>query len=567
MRGRPLPIWYDRRYRPPIPAIPLINSTIGRRADYVIGYLLDRELIVPSQIRNAPAIAYDQLALVHSTGWLDSLADPEELGPLYGVPPAALQVGEVLRTIRLACGATLAAAHESLEQHQHGLNLLGGFHHAAPEGGSALSPVNDIAIAIAVLRGEGFSDRIVVLDFDAHPPDGTAACLRDDPAAWIGSLSGVDWGGVVGADETVLPKKTGDREYLEALAALLDRMPPTGLAFVISGGDVIAGDQLGSLGLTLAGARQRDLLVAEALSTSPTVWLPGGGYHRDAWKVLAGTAMAVALGSDEPIEQIDPLHERFARTAATLEPQALGASTELTLDDVLADLGGSPTASARLMGYYTAAGIEHGLERYGITGHLQRLGFEDIRVVIDRRGKGGRIRVLTGREPDAQLLVECVVERLDLDGRQLLYIEWLALQNPKLQAGPERPLLPGQEHPGLGLAREASEVLLQMARRLNLSGVAFRPAWYHTAYTVRHSCRFVDPARQGRFEAMLRDFKQAPLDEITRATADGRILMNDVTYPWEPEVMVHWLNGGPDDEAAIAAERCAVRFSLATPSE
>ena len=44
LRGRRLPIWYDRCYRPPVPSIPPITSTLGRRADYVVGYLLDHEI-------------------------------------------------------------------------------------------------------------------------------------------------------------------------------------------------------------------------------------------------------------------------------------------------------------------------------------------------------------------------------------------------------------------------------------------------------------------------------------------------------------------------------------------
>src|SRR5205823_6058723 len=61
--------------------------------------------------------------------------------------------------------------------------------------------------------------------------------------------------------------------------------------------------------------------------------------------------------------------------------------------------------------------------------------------------------------------------------------------------------LPGQDTPGLGLAREIGELLARIASRLGLEGVAFRPAWYHTAYAARHYFHFADPARQGRFEA------------------------------------------------------------------
>ena len=73
------------------------------------------------------------------------------------------------------------------------LNLLGGFHHAKPDAGGGFCAVNDLAVAVAAVRAEGFAGRVLVLDLDAHPPDGTAACLAADPSAWIGSLSGSSW--------------------------------------------------------------------------------------------------------------------------------------------------------------------------------------------------------------------------------------------------------------------------------------------------------------------------------------------------------------------------------------
>src|SRR5207253_879899 len=98
----------------------------------------------------------------------------------------------------------------------------------------------------------------------------TADCLADDARAWIGSLSGSDWGGLAGApperlDESIL---TGadDGAYLTALEMLLARMPAPALTFVIAGGDVLGGDRLGRLNLTLAGAFARDVAVARALA-------------------------------------------------------------------------------------------------------------------------------------------------------------------------------------------------------------------------------------------------------------------------------------------------------------
>ena len=71
---------------------------------------------------------------------------------------------------------------------QPSLNLLGGFHHAAPDAAGGFCPVNDVAVAIAAVRAEGFLRRVVVLDLDAHPPDGLALCLLDDASRYVVAL-------------------------------------------------------------------------------------------------------------------------------------------------------------------------------------------------------------------------------------------------------------------------------------------------------------------------------------------------------------------------------------------
>jgi hypothetical protein len=157
-----------------------------------------------------------------------------------------------------------------------------------------------------------------------------------------------------------------------------------------------------------------------------------------------------------------------------------------------------------------------------------------------------------------------VLERREVAGAQMLYVHWLALRNPRARFSPGRPQLPGQEVPGLGLVREISEMLVRMAARLGLEGLAFRPAAYHLAFRGKDTMRFVDPARQGRFEALIELFKGMPLTEATRAVAEGRVLLEGAPYQWEADEMVKWLEPRPDDRVAIDAARSAARFSLAT---
>ena len=113
-----------------------------------------------------------------------------------------------------------------------------------------------------------------------------------------------------------------------------------------------------------------------------------------------------------------------------------------------------------------------------------------------------------------------------------------------------------------------SQLLGLMAKRVLLDGVAFRPSWYHMAFAARHVSRFVNPQRQGRFEAIIRDTKQLPLLEATRAIAEGRVLLDGVPYAWEPDEIVSWLEyrRDPVDQVAIAAERERCHFTLVPPT-
>ena len=558
LHGRDLAVWHDAAYRLPLSAVESRSGFEPRRADHAMWFLLDHRAIAEENLRTPRRATYAELARVHTPELLDSLSRAETLARVFSVDPADVRVDELLNTVRLACGGTLEAARDVLAPRSRAvgvraLNLLGGFHHAGPGRAGGFCAVNDVAVAIAAVRADGFTGRVAVLDLDAHPPDGTAECLANDPACWIGSLSGSDFGPLpAGVDETLLPPGTGDGAYLEALAALLARMPEPLLAFVLAGGDVLAQDTLGMLALTLDGCRQRDLLVADRLYRVPSVWLPAGGYHRDSWRVLAGTGVALSVRSRAPIpEGYDPLESRFRSIAASL--------AESDLVGIEEELGFARPRRSLLLGFYSAEGIEHALHRYGLLAELSRLGYGPFRVSLASDGVGEGVRVID--EPSSEVLVEVMLEKKRLHDADVLYVHWLTLRHPKARFSAARPQLPGQTVPGLGLAREVTGLLGRMAARLGLAGLAFRPAAFHTAYAGRAALRFVDPARQGRFEALVRDLGALPIADTTRALAEGRVQMNGAPYTWEADEMVSWLEPRPEDRAAIDAEKSRVHFT------
>jgi acetoin utilization deacetylase AcuC-like enzyme len=573
LHRREVAVWYDPRYRLPLSGLESGAGMEPRRADYAVWWLREARAITPAALRVPRRVSFEDLARVHTPELLESLGRPETLAQVFAVDPSDVPVDELMMTVRLACGATVAAARETLRTRTPALNLLGGFHHAGPGSLGGFCPVDDVAVAVAAVRADGFTGRVAVIDLDAHPPDGIAACLGKAPDVWIGSLSGSDWGPLPGVDETVLPEGTGDPAYLEALAALLSRMPRPQLAFVIAGGDVLLGDKLGKLGLSLRGARERDLLVALELEGVPTVWLPGGGYSRNAWRALAGTGMAVAAGSTEPIpSRYDPLSARYAVLSREMSPGDLSDSGELTAEDLEEALGIRPSRQRLLLGFYTAAGMEHAFFRYGIFEQLERMGYRQFRVALDAAGLGERLRLYGEADAAEHLLVEAVLERRrmaaggpdgDRQDVEVLYVHWLSLRNPRASFSERRPRLPGQDVPGLGLAREAGSMLARMAVRLGLAGVVIRPAHYHMAYAGRREFSFVDPVRQGRFEALVRDVAGRSLLEVTTAMAEGRVRLDGQPYAWEADEMAFWLRrpSAPDPRVAQEKERC--RFTIA----
>src|SRR5205085_1062255 len=209
------------------------------------------------------------------------------------------------------------------------------------------------------------------------------------------------------------------------------------------------------------------------------------------------------------------------------------------------------------LGFYSAEGVEHALHRYGALGELRRMGYGPFRVEIHDEGVGQSARLVNA--PTGEVLIEAVLEKRG----DMLYVHWLALRNPRAKFSPDRPRLPGQDVPGLGIAREIMEMLVRIAVRLGLSGLVFRPASYHLAYGGRETLRFVDPARQGRFEALVEALRGMALADATRAVMDGRVRLNGEPYRWESDEMVKWLEPRPDDRAAIDAEKARSSFTLA----
>lgn len=244
------------------------------------GTLVTDELVEP-----APATLEDAL-LVHTQDYVSRLCSggltQKELRRL-GLPWSE----SLVRRSFYATGGTIAAAQVALAE-GYSSNLAGGTHHSFADRGEGFCVLNDVAIAIRVLRARKLIQRAAIVDCDVHQGNGTATIFTGDENTFTFSVHGANNYPLFKAQSTLdieLTDGTSDDEYLACLANHL----PTVFAwkpeivFYLAGADPYSGDKLGRLALSINGLRQRDAFVLRECYQRevPVVTVMSGGYGKD----------------------------------------------------------------------------------------------------------------------------------------------------------------------------------------------------------------------------------------------------------------------------------------------
>ena len=253
------------------------------------GYLRPEDVFVPEPLSE------EQILLVHTDAFLDSLKDPQRVAQyleagFVALFPANTVDATILRSFRWASGGTILAARQALDC-GIAINLGGGYHHAKPDAGEGFCVYNDLAIAIRSLQKDGLIQRACVIDLDVHQGNGTAVIFAGDDNVFTFSMhqrdiypipkETSDW-------DIELDSGTTDQQYLQllrsVLPAVLARAQPD-IVFLQAGCDTHVADPLASLAMTQTGIVHRDALVIDTCLAQgiPIVMTLGGGYHPEAW--------------------------------------------------------------------------------------------------------------------------------------------------------------------------------------------------------------------------------------------------------------------------------------------
>ncbi len=567
------------------------NGTVDpKRASKILDYLLGEGYLAPHGVEAPPPLDLAALRRVHDDAYLERLDHPPTIANALGLPPEALPPGTAAAFLSSQRWATAGTAHAAAIARDRGAvvaNLGGGFHHADRGRAGGFCVFNDTAVAVDALRRRGFGGRVLVVDFDLHQGEGTRRIFRDDRRVFCVSVHAttLDDTPSEGAIDLALGPGVDDATYLPAVREALERAAAFGrpdFLFYLAGVDVALGDALGGWRVSADAIAARDRLVLERFRGVPAVLTLAGGYGRDAWRHSARTLAWLFGGVDRPLDAASERGLRHVRRLArALGDDELTEPSAPTADnfgireaDVMAELV-TKSPGGRLLGFYTPFGVELALDRYGVTAALRARGYAGTRVELDPSEPSRQTLRVRTDDAARRLLVELVVGEKSLPPYRLLSIESLLLQDPLARPTASRPLLPGQAYPGLGCGRNVIGMLAAEAERLGFDGLAYVPAYFHTAERGRGLFRFLDPATEAALLAIKDAAASRPLLEATRFV-DGGLLIDERTgepFVWRPSTMVLPLSPalkaeleGPDFDRRVREAALGLKLRLRLPA-
>jgi len=576
---------YDPGYVAQVGSIPMDPL----RAEMVLAFLADEGIVRRRELMRPQPVSMKVLRRVHTDAYLESLERREVIEQIIGAPLTEGEAQGFVELQRLVTGGTVVAAVTALRTGLVAVNLGGGYHHAASNRGMGFCALNDIAIAIARVRARGFTEPVLVIDLDVHDGNGTRLLFADDPSVHTFTIHNQDWAPREAASATVIALGTAvsDGTYLqalrEALPSVMHRVRP-GFVLYVAGTDPASDDMVGDWNITPEGMLERDRFVVEQVREGerkiPMAVVLGGGYGGNAWRYTARFLGWLATGRRvEPptnaamlIRRAEELH-RLLRDGARDLPDA--ADWALSPEDVAAFLPGGGVVPRRLLGRYTTQGVELLLERLGILGQVRALGFAQPTLELDFHLEDSDTVRLFGDAARTELLMEIRFrrDRASIPEMEVLFLEWVLLQNPRRQFQSGKQGIPGQKHPGLGLLRDVMAWLVVLCGELGLDGLLYMPAGY---FVATFGSRFLDPKRQARLEAMRRALASLRLVEATRAVEERRVVDRATGNPveWVPAPMVipvsprlREMVEGATYEEALEKELATLSYRLQLPGE
>ena len=210
-------------------------------------------------------------------------------------------------------------------------------------------------------------------------------------------------------------------------------------------------------------------------------------------------------------------------------------------DDFLFDSfdGGFPLSKKKLfLRRFTSDDLYEIMKQVGLIAHLNKKGFDDIIVTSEVDDSQVHFLKVYYKEilPENYLIDLRLSETRfipkkhffkntdDIVTYDMIVIEWLSAQSPLSKFNGEKPQLPGQRSPGLGVLNFCFKMMYVVAREVTKDGFLDIPEHMHGAIMYSRKFKFFDPKHEAILQAILRDLKNYSLSDISWGMITGTII-------------------------------------------
>jgi hypothetical protein len=211
----------------------------------------------------------------------------------------------------------------------------------------------------------------------------------------------------------------------------------------------------------------------------------------------------------------------------------LDGGFDMRLDS--SDLGGNIGCLLRpqnslYLGRFSDTDLLGIMEKTGMVRDLKQHGFGGLNVFIDvDEARVYYMKLYSGKPDPENMLMDLRVAETRFVPKEhffpddsfvpaydMIVIEWLSLQNPRNDNfASDKPQLPGQTKPGLGILKYCFEMMYDVARRVSKDGFLDMPEHLHGAIMYSKKFKFFDPEYEGMIRAVIRDLSAYSMSDLS----------------------------------------------------
>ena len=230
----------------------------------------------------------------------------------------------------------------------------------------------------------------------------------------------------------------------------------------------------------------------------------------------------------------------------------------LDLSDTLDNFQGLSGSRKLFLNRFNEKELTEIISSIGLSEHLEAMGFDKVLIDVDK--DENHIHYLKlywkNKEPDKQLIDLRVSNNIFVPDKKffeekdnplpfdMITIEWLSAKNPLKTFDEEKPQLPGQTNPGLGVLKYCFSLLYIVAKNIYKDGFLDIPDHMHGAIMYSKKFKFFDPVHEAILRAVMRDLRGYSLADISWGVITETIIDKYKNTPavYDPGEQIHYVS-------------------------